>query len=258
MPTRRILRPIPSCAPGGESATGAARPAARRRGWRAASRRASSSLNVAAAIDVAVAGAVLQRDAPLPARRARRRARVRRRAARRVSHGTAMRAVARQPVRPVLVAGLQRLLDQQAAKAGAIDEQVAVDPLRRLRAPPRRRSRRPARSDVDDLAFDALHAARLGVAAQVPRVQAGVEVVGVGDVAPAASAGTSRGRAELAARRRRRVQRIRRRGRRPSPALQLAASTGGTAASLVAADRAEAVDVAVAEPRPSRRTRCRA
>ena len=36
-------------------------------------------------------------------------------------------AVAGQPVRPVLVAGLQRLLDQQPAEATAVDEQVAVD-----------------------------------------------------------------------------------------------------------------------------------
>ena len=39
-----------------------------------------------------------------------------------------------------------------------------------------------AQLHVDDFAFDALHAARLGIATQVLRVQAGVEVIGVGDV----------------------------------------------------------------------------
>ena len=33
--------------------------------------------------------------------------------------------MARQPVRPVLVASMERLFDQQAPKAGAIDEQFA-------------------------------------------------------------------------------------------------------------------------------------
>ncbi len=79
-----------------------------------------------ARIDNAVAGAVLERDAPLPAGRVRGgagiggevfRARARHREC----------AVAGQPVRPVLVADAERVGDQQAAKAGAIDEQVARD-----------------------------------------------------------------------------------------------------------------------------------
>ena len=65
---------------------------------------ASSSLHEAAGIDVAVADAVLQRDAPLPARGVRGGARVgQQRLDRLARHGD--RAVARQPVRPVLVAG---------------------------------------------------------------------------------------------------------------------------------------------------------
>ena len=36
-------------------------------------------------------------------------------------------AVARQPMRPVFVRHLQRLADQQAAEAGAIDEQITFD-----------------------------------------------------------------------------------------------------------------------------------
>ena len=41
--------------------------------------------------------------------------------------GHGHRAIAGQPVGPVVVAGLQRLLDQQAAESRAIDEQVAGD-----------------------------------------------------------------------------------------------------------------------------------
>ena len=44
-----------------------------------------------------------------------------------------------------------------------------------------------AQRHVDDLAFDALDAARLGIAPQVVRVEAGVEVIGVGDAARAAN-----------------------------------------------------------------------
>ena len=41
-------------------------------------------------------------------------------------------AVAGQPLEPVLVSGLQRALDQQAAKAAAVDEEIALDLLASL------------------------------------------------------------------------------------------------------------------------------
>ena len=84
-----------------------------------------------AAVDVAVAHAVLQRNAPLPAGLARRGARVRRERPD-VLAGHGHGAIAGQPVRPFVVAGLERLLDEQAAKARAVDEQVAGDRPRRL------------------------------------------------------------------------------------------------------------------------------
>src|SRR3954452_13924277 len=75
-----------------------------------------------------VAHPVLERDPPLPAARMRGRARERiepfAMAARRGD-----RAVARQPVSPVLVTGLERLLDEQAAESRAVDEQLALDDL---------------------------------------------------------------------------------------------------------------------------------
>src|SRR3569833_3788345 len=82
----------------------------------------------AAAIDMAVAGAVLQRNAPLPSGFARRDLGIGlRRSVTFAWYGEG--AVAGQPVGPVLVAGLQRAFAQQAAKAAAVDEQVGLDRL---------------------------------------------------------------------------------------------------------------------------------
>src|SRR3546814_7589897 len=78
--------------------------------------------------NMAVAGAMLERDAPLPAGIARGRAgKGRGRADRGGRHGD--RAVDRQPVRPVLEPCPEFLLDQQAAEARAVEKQVAGDPL---------------------------------------------------------------------------------------------------------------------------------
>jgi hypothetical protein len=89
------------------------------------------------------------------------------------------RAVAEQPARPVLVRHAHGLAQQQAAKAGTVDEQVALDLGTRIE---------PERGDVAagrigahglDLAFDAAHPEALAEAAQEARVQAGVQVVSV-------------------------------------------------------------------------------
>ena len=81
-----------------------------------------------ARIDDAVSRAVLQRNAPGPAGVERGRAgKGHDRPGIGARHGDG--AVAWQPMGPVLIPGLQRLLDQQPAKAGAIDEQVGGDML---------------------------------------------------------------------------------------------------------------------------------
>ena len=73
----------------------------------------------------------------------------------------------------------ERLFDEQAAKSGAVDEQVA----RHLRAVfHHERCHVPARAvllDARDLAFDAPDALGLELCAQVPGVETGIEVVGV-------------------------------------------------------------------------------
>ena len=43
--------------------------------------------------------------------------------------GHGPRAVVQQPVRPVVVAGLEVLFDQEATETGAVDPQVAFDAL---------------------------------------------------------------------------------------------------------------------------------
>ncbi len=136
---------------------------------------------VRARVDVAIAGAMLQWNAPLPARGARRRACVRRRGAGLLA-GYGHRAVAGQPVRPVVVAGGERLLDEQAAKTRAIDEQFAVDARAGLQGHRFDEAVRGAQAHVDDLALDALDATRLGVTSQVLRVQTGVEVIRIRDL----------------------------------------------------------------------------
>ena len=136
--------------------------------------------DVRAAIHQAVADAVLQRNAPLPAGAARHGARVRQDAI----GGTGLhreRAIGGQPLAPVFVTGLERLLDEQAAKAGAVDEQIAFD------APAVFHDQRgdvavPAvLLDAGDLALDALDTLGLVLRTQVARVQPGVEVVRVVD-----------------------------------------------------------------------------
>ena len=80
---------------------------------------------------------------------------------------------------PVVVTGIERLLDQQAAEAGAIDEQVAFDDLARLQADRGDIACVRILLDEFDLAFLPHGAVFLGQAAQELRVQRCVDVVGV-------------------------------------------------------------------------------
>ena len=82
----------------------------------------------------------------------------------------------------VVVAGVQRLFDQQTAEAGAVDKQVATDhlpgsQLHRLHVAGVR-----IQLHLFDQALKTRDPALLGVAAQKARVLAGIEVIRVGDV----------------------------------------------------------------------------
>ena len=198
-----------------------------------------------AAVDVAVAGAVLQRDAPLPARLVRGGAGQRhQRAVRFARHRN--RAVARQPVAPVLVAGLQRFLDQQADHAGAVDEQVGRDALAAFHDHRVDEAVVLAQDRVDDLALGADHAALFRVLAQEFGVQAGVEMEGVVDVGQRRVAAAQVGAHELGHARRHRVDRKLLEAGRFAGLVHLQPVLVELGQHLVAPDRAEAVDVRVA------------
>src|SRR4029079_9122645 len=80
-------------------------------------------VDIFARIDEAVAGAMLERNAPLPAGIASGRARVR---GQRRDAGAWHRHCpsAWKPVAPVFVTGLQCLLDQQATEPRTVDEEI--------------------------------------------------------------------------------------------------------------------------------------
>ena len=126
---------------------------------------------------MAIAGAVLKGNAPLPAGRVRRRSRIRRELPRGRGYGPG--AVAGQPVCPVPVTRGQRALDQQAAKPRAIDKQIAVNLAlaRQFHAVHKAAGR--ILLDLDDFPFDTRDPALLGIVAQERGVQAGVKMVGV-------------------------------------------------------------------------------
>ncbi len=94
------------------------------------------------------------------------------------AQGAAAAPVHRQQMRPVLVAGLQRLLDQQAPEAGAVDEQVALDGRAGLQPQGGDEAGLGVLVDLDDLALGPLDAQPLGEAAQVLAVEDGVEMIG--------------------------------------------------------------------------------
>ena len=89
------------------------------------------------------------------------------------------RAVGGEPVRPILEPRFQRLLDQQAAKAGAVDEQIAFDQcaiVQRQRGDVAAFAIAP---HLFDAAFMAGDTQFLGKIAQEQAVGSGIEVIGI-------------------------------------------------------------------------------
>src|SRR5690606_34958314 len=87
--------------------------------------------------------------------------------------------VARQPVGPLLVPGRKSLLDQQAAEAGAVDEQIGGDNFPAFEKNRLDEAAVTIEPDVHDLPFRPHNAARFGILPQVSRVQTGIELVRV-------------------------------------------------------------------------------
>ena len=132
--------------------------------------------HIAAAIDESVADAMLQWNAPAPACLVRDRAGV--------GHCRSDRfclhcygAVARQPMRPILILGVQRLFDQHTAKAGAVDEEIAFDDLARIEHERLDEAGIAILADVLDLPLDTLRTMALGELAQELRVNRGIQVI---------------------------------------------------------------------------------
>src|SRR5438874_230871 len=134
-----------------------------------------------ARIDITVADPVLERDAPLPARRARGRARERQMIAAELARHS-KRPVAREPFRPIVETGLQRLLNQQAAKSRTVDEEVGFDPCAALQHHPLHEAGLTVLHDVDDAAFGTYDARRFGEAAKIAGVERGIELESVADL----------------------------------------------------------------------------
>lgn len=92
---------------------------------------------------------------------------------------------------------MQGLLDQEAANAGAVEEEVAGDGLAALHHHRLDKTVLAAQAHIDDLAFDAAHAAPLAQAPQIARIERRVEVIGVGDLPSGDSVMSARARMNL-------------------------------------------------------------
>src|SRR6185312_12212410 len=140
-----------------------------------------------AAVHVAIAGAVLQRDPPLPARRPR----VGLRIGRHRRGGSAPDregAIAGQPLPPVLEAALQCTLDKEATEPRTVDEEIAFDARAALEHHRLDEAVLAAQPYVHDFSLGSLHSSSLGVRAQHADKQCGIELEGVLDAGHRAGA----------------------------------------------------------------------
>src|SRR6185503_10810590 len=129
------------------------------------------------AIDVAVARAMLRRDFPLPTRPLRRRARERPRRAIVLARDRE-RAITGQPMSPIHPRHVERAHEQRP-ESGAVEEEFAVDRSSVAQTHAGQLAGLRRAQHFAHLPFDAFDAALLGIAAQIARIQRGVEVIGV-------------------------------------------------------------------------------
>jgi hypothetical protein len=134
-----------------------------------------------ARINQAIAHSMLQRNAPLPS------GLVGGRAGERVGAVPVIardgeRAITRQPLRPFLVSGGKRLLDQQPAETGAVDEQIASDNLPVGKNDALDETVLSSKLRVDDLALDPPNTVLFRILAKEASVEACVEVKCIADL----------------------------------------------------------------------------
>ena len=121
---------------------------------------------------------MLQRNPPLPAGLARRGARERHQRAACFA-GNRHGPIAGQPLAPVLVAGLELLFDEQAAKAGTIHEQVGAHGFAAIELHGLDEAGHGVVFRVDHLAFGADDAVGFRILPQEARVTGRIELIGV-------------------------------------------------------------------------------
>ena len=127
---------------------------------------------------MAVANAMLQRNAPLPPCAVRCRTCVRQQLGRRFAWYRQC-TIARQPVRPVFIACFQSLFNQQSSKARTVDKQITFNSLATLQNDSIHVTIDRALRHLNNLAFCSDHTARLTQFAQIFGVQIGVKMIGV-------------------------------------------------------------------------------
>ena len=149
----------------------------------------------------------------------------------------------------MLVSGVQRPFDQQAAKAGAIDVKIGFDLFAALQREGADEAVVRLQRHRLDFAFRALDAAGFGDGAQVSRKQRGVEVQGVGDFFQGRIGGLHRPH-EFRRVSRRRFQRIFVEPARLSLAKGFEPVGRKSDGPHVEAGMSEGMDVAMPNPRP--------
>ena len=133
--------------------------------------------HIGAGIDQPIAHTVLQRDAPLPARRARGRLR-KRPELRPMFARHRHRAVAGQPMAPVIIGRAQDAFDQHGAKARTIDEQIGRQRLAGLQDDRVNMVTLTLACGIRHLTLDPAHAIALGRTAQKSSIEPGIEMIG--------------------------------------------------------------------------------
>jgi hypothetical protein len=132
-----------------------------------------------AAINIAIADPVLQRNAPLPTCIACGRAGVRCNlfdARTGDGHG----AVGGEVFRPIDIAGFQRTFDQQSVKARTVYKQIRFNAAAIFHLDSFDKPALAILKNARDLAFPPRHACRFGIFAQEQCIEPGIEMKGVG------------------------------------------------------------------------------
>jgi len=153
-------------------------------------------------------------------------------------------------VRPILKAGSKRLFDQQAAKAGTVDEELARDRLAAFQGDRLNEAIAGPLGVVDDLALDASHTPAFRVSPQVGRIESSIEMIGVADLGQGRIHRLGLGRHELVVQGGLGADAIGVHRRRASELTRLQPILVWIEPADVLADRAEGVNIAIPRRAP--------